>query len=72
MNKSSFMNLEEALLKVQEEQEELSIEEVLADFDWKAGTDASVLETRLCNELAALEAVSLPVAVMVDLEYHPR
>lgn len=56
LNKS-FMNLEEALLRVQEEQEELSIDEVLADFEWKAGADASALETRLNNELAALEAV---------------
>jgi hypothetical protein len=46
------------MLRHQSDQDDLNIDEVLTDYDWKAGGDASALEARLLNELAALEAVS--------------
>jgi hypothetical protein len=52
-------NLEDAFLKVQYEQENLNIDEVLTDYNWEVGGDSSALETRLVNELMALEAVTI-------------
>lgn len=57
--KDQLFSLDEAVLKAQEDQEDLNIDEVLADFEWKAGADASALESRLQNELSALESVSV-------------
>lgn len=40
----------------------MSVDEVLNDFQWDAGGDASALEKRLIDEIQALETVrtSLP------------
>ncbi len=36
---------------------QMSVDEVLKDFQWDAGGDASALEKRLMDEIQALESV---------------
>lgn len=58
--------LEEAFLKIQYEQEELNVYDVLVGYDWNAGKDASALEERLLNELTALEAANIHAIIQAD------
>jgi hypothetical protein len=58
-------SLDAALIRLQNEHDDIDIDAVLIDFDWKAGNDAAALEGRLLNELVALEAVR-PIQKSVD------
>lgn len=51
---------------LQQEQDDLNIDEVLMDYQWKVEGDASQLEDRLMNELAALESANVHAIIQAD------
>lgn len=60
------MEEREVLSQIQQQTNDLNLDEILTDFDWKVGGDASALEARLTNELIALEAANIHSIIQAE------